>query len=315
MNIKLVWVNRNVKPVTTKIYRLANPGDPLVTPIATLTANETTYTDNDIINGVTYYYVMSVSDGVSTLNTTPVKVLASYNTGPGPAYLKWGNLQYGYYGTVNYLDMFTRSEFLAQVGLAESSFGAAVANPIWDKWSRNGKTYFVPRTTMGIYMAASVYNVGCYFGTNDAGLFVPQNGTSTIQNKTISKNGFIFTPMCPTGANDLLYPDIVPPTGTDVFTVRSGSMVADFYYPTVSEVISPVQKIYRLQGSLTLTNTFATSVLTQNRLSNNILSAIGSTSVAIGSSGALEALTTIGQSSTASYRAILRLEQNPVTLG
>lgn len=315
MNIKLVWVNRNVKPVTTKVYRLAAPGDPLVTPLVTLTNNEVTYTDTTALAGKTYYYVLSVNDTVNTLNTVPVKVVATYNTGPGPTYLQWGNLQYGYYGTVGYADMFTRSEFLAAVGLTEATFGTAVALPVWDKWARNGKTYFVPRTSMGLYPAALVYNAGIMFGVSGAGFYIPQNGVSTPQNKTITKNGFVYTPMCPSGSNETLYPDVIA-AGTDPLLVRAGSMAADFYYPTHSEVISPLQRMPRLLNSVTVNSSFgATIALTQQRVGQNILGIIGNTAIAVGSTGTLEQLTTIGQSANGSYRPVLRFEATTVQLG
>lgn len=314
MNIKLVWINRNVKAVTTRVYRLAAPTDPLVTPIATLTNNEASYVDTTVTTGQTYYYALSVSDGTTTLNTTAIKVIATYNTGPGPSYPIWGNLNYGYYGTVSYQEMFTRSEFLSAVGLTETAYPAAAALPVWDKWARNGKTYFVPRTTMGAFFPSDVYNVGAYFGVSGPGFFIPTNGVSTPQNKTITKNGYVFTPMCPTAVGEALFPDTVP-SGTDPLIARANSMASDFFYPTWLEVISPVQKIYRLVGAATTPSAMGTLGMSQNRIGANIISPNGSVGNFTGTPNIQEALTNQVSTTLLSYRPVLRLESNTVNFG
>lgn len=233
MYIRLKWTNYNSQPVTTRIYRTDEPveSDQLGEPIAVLTDGETEWVDHNVIRNAKYYYTFETIGENESVFSRPLEAQAVPRTGPGPQTLKFGDLNYGYYGEVPSALLFTGPELHALVGL---TVGTPVAtNPMWDKWARNGKTLYFPRRALYYQIPWSqLYLNGLVYGVEGPG---PQNlGTPVDQMTVVQKGLDRFIVRLPTGIDDRNNPERLIPADMDNSNSQSyryHSEVADLLYP------------------------------------------------------------------------------------
>lgn len=243
MKTKLMWVNRNAIPTTIAIYRNNVPtaNAQLSNPIANLPGTATEYTDTTAITGQVYYYVIATTSGSTTVYSSPIKVTMQYDTGPGPNVLQYGDSQLGYFGECTHTEMFTRDEMLAWLNPPSTQIGA-VALPKWDKWIRNGKILFVPRTTFCPSVSfVYLYSRGAVYGTDDMG--APHNTLPpVVQSARISRGYYTFKIRLMTGVDDRNNPTFIADPAKPS---RAFSEVADLCYPRASQFFPVEQRSKR----------------------------------------------------------------------
>lgn len=251
MRIKLKWTNRNSRPVQTKIYRTETivANDQLGEPLVTLEDGILEWVDTTPVYGKTYYYVFGVVGGFEELYSTPLKIEAIYSTGPGPHVLQSGDQELGYFGYITALDFLTCSELQTLTGMPPQAM--AYPLPIWDKWYRNGKILFVPRSICAdsgswVYF----YRNGMVFGTDDDGAWRPATESPVNQMKIITKGFNRFIVRLPTGADDRNNPARFVPDNAPV-TYRKYSETADLHYTTLNQFFPASQRFPRVSSAAT----------------------------------------------------------------
>lgn len=309
MRVKLKWVNRNNRPVSTKIYRTETivPNDQLGAPLVTLDGAILEWIDTTVVYGKTYYYVFGVVGGPSELYSTPLRVDAIYSTGPGPNKLESGDQSLGYFGTVQALDLFTAPELQSLVGYPL----VAVNNQLtpWDKWYRNGKIIFIPRQSLGAGWGwQSLYLTGLVFGVDNEGPWRPAGVPATNQMKIVSKGFNRFIVRLPTAADDRNNPTRTVPDNAPV-TVRKFSETADCHFPTQNQWIPSSQRYPRLQSianSIAFINN-SQVILCQEQYKSATLAGVPASA---SSSALLEALTNFAVASAGCWKPTLELIQS-----
>lgn len=154
MYIDLKWDNINTGTITTNIYRGTAALDRanLGTPLATFNTKTTTYRDNTVTAGITYYYVIEfVANGERT-STRNFSASAVFTRGHGNNMVMFGNDNYGFMDQVTIL---TSNQVTALLGLpvtgtADTAVGSAM------KFSYKGKAVIV--MVVPIANMAKVYN-------------------------------------------------------------------------------------------------------------------------------------------------------------
>lgn len=203
MNIVLTWTNLNTGTFTTKVYRGTAPLDRanLTNPLVTLTAGESTWTDTTAVRGTQYYYVLESSNANDKESTINIPVQALPRRGPGPAEVKLGDYNLGWYGTLTATEFITSADLAAAVGLTVGP--QANSAPQWQKFARKGKTLYVP--TVPLYYQLSwkmLYDLGLVFGVDGPG---PYNaGADVPQSKKVVINGETYRVRLMTGFSDVL---------------------------------------------------------------------------------------------------------------
>lgn len=186
MYIDLQWENINTVPVTVKIYRSLTPMDraALGTPIATLSAQETTYRDSDVTRGTKYYYMFETISSTDRVVSNNKEIVAVPRRGAGSNVLLVGDFDYGYFGPIvasqfiNVLELRERLSFTAGVT------SAAQQAPRWHKYARNGKVLFVPEYSIASTLSwKQLYDAGLVFGVDTPG---PYNaGADVVQSAKV----------------------------------------------------------------------------------------------------------------------------------
>lgn len=314
MRVKLKWVNRNNRPVSTKIYRteaiVAN--DQLGPPLVTLDGDVLEWIDTTVVYGKTYYYVFGVVGGPSELYSTPLKIEAVYSTGPGPTKLQNGDQQLGYFGQATSLEMFTASEL--QLACGYPQVAVPVPLTVWDKWYRNGKILFVPRYSCGDAASWSwFYNNGLVFGTDDAGAWRPSGFAPVNQMKIVAKGFNRFIVRLPTGADDRNNPTRFVPDAAPV-SIRKYSETADLHYPTLSQWFATSQRYPRISSVATsLANlTGSRNVICQEQYKTGCLLGLPSSAT---NSATLEALSDYLVSNSRGWKPTLEFIQSDFVIG
>lgn len=236
MNLKLIWTDINTVDVTIKIYRSETPIDPLALPteVATLTAGEETWTDPDAVRGRYYYYMFETTSAVDRVVSPNYRIQAVPRLGPGPSELKYGDYNYGYFGSI------TSSEFINTANLrAALNFQVGIGSnlaPTWHKYVRNGKVFFVPNTCLGQSVQWSqIYAAGMMFGV--AGPGDHRNGLPAVdQLKTVVIGADTFIVRCMKGYSD----DVtrIVPAGNVDEPAEYSNEYNDFVYPLIKFVPS-----------------------------------------------------------------------------
>ena len=314
MKIKLKWVNRNVLPIVTRIYRTTTilPNDQLGPPLIELDGAVTEWTDDTAVRGTTYYYVFCTVGGGNNLYTYPLKIDAVYNTGPGPTKLVSGNQSLGYFGQVLALEFFTANELQTLVGIGQVA--PAIPLPAWDKWYRNGKILFIPRSVISTSVVFStLYNRGLVFGTDDNGPW-QQSATQVNQLKIITKGFNRFIVRLPTGADDRNNPGRVVADDAPV-AIRKYGEAADLIYPTMNQFLPPTQRFPRNTTAVPIfTALDGRAIHTQEKYKTGTLNAVGGTT-GITSSAIQQALTDISFNAGAAWKPVLELIQSDLVIG
>lgn len=270
MKNTLKWTNRSVMPFTTKIYRGTAPLDRanLTNPIATLTAGESTYEDT-VTRGTTNYYVIETIKGSDKQSSNNIPILALPRRGPGPLQLKFGDFNYGYFGTVPARDFVATQSLVEAAGLTGKLGIGAIQqeSPYWHKFVRNGKILFVPNGPLLRAINWKIlYDNGLVFGVDGPG---PYNaGANVNQNKRITLGTSVFKIRLMTGYDDNLAN--FPPNETVTEAVYPNPCEwNDLVYP-LSEYVPNLQRMVNVQqgtrAQLSLTGTAGTSHFCQERI-------------------------------------------------
>lgn len=250
MKNTLKWTNLTLPPFTTKIYRgtsqldKASPG----TALATLTNSETQWEDSTVTRGVMYYYLIeTIKNGESAFsNNIPLQALP--RRGPGPVQLQKGDYNYGYFGTIPSREFINTQGLMGAVGsvnmLTPANSGRLQEAPVWHKYARNGKVFFIPNgplvkgTTWKL-----IYDDGLVYGVDGPG---PSNGGVNVnQNKIVTIAGSSFRVRLMTGYDDNLAN--IPPTETVTEALYPNLCEwNDFVYP-LSEYTPTMQRMANVQ--------------------------------------------------------------------
>lgn len=230
MDTILTWVNLNAPGTfTTKIYRGTAKLDRanLTNPIATLTNNESSYTDSTTVRGTLYYYVYETTVGSDKQTTDNIPIRAVPRKGPGPDSVQIGDFTYGYFGTLLSGEFINTNDLRAAVGLTIGTVNQQ--GPLWHKWIRNGKVIFIPNGPLcGNIGWKTLYDLGLVYGVDGPG---PSNGGANVSQGTkITIGGDQFRVRCLTGFDDTLtrYP-VTPAIGEPLETWPNEWM--DLVYP------------------------------------------------------------------------------------
>jgi hypothetical protein len=202
MNLKLIWTNINTVSVTINIYRSDTPIDPaaLPAPVGTITDGSTNWTDPTAVRGRYYYYMFETTSANDRVVSINYRLQAVPRLGPGPSELKYGDYNYGYFGSVASNDFINTANLRNAVNF-QFGLGTTVS-PTWHKYVRNGKVYFVPNTALGQTVTwTQIYSAGIMFGVSGPGNH--QNGaTPTDQRKTVVIGPDTFIVRCMKGYSD-----------------------------------------------------------------------------------------------------------------
>lgn len=245
MNLKLVWKNANVNPVTTEIYRGLEPldRDNLTDPLVILTNQETDWVDTDTIRGELYYYVFVTDNGVDRNVSANTPIRAVPRRGPGPIDLKYGDYEIGFFGTIPGNEFIMTQQLITATGLKSRAGGEpaiAAYAPTWLKYARKGKIIYVPdavlvNTDMSF---EAVYSAGLIFGVPGPGTWRPSGLAAVDQNKRITIGPDTFIVRVMKGYSD--DPAAIAPAAADNQPAGVCEW-GDFIYPQF-RVMPPAQR-------------------------------------------------------------------------
>jgi hypothetical protein len=233
---KLTWTNPNgATPITVNIYRGSAPLDRnnLTSPIVSLTAGETTYTDNTAVRGQTYYYVFETISASDRTVSQNYAITVVPRRGAGPNVLQVGDYNYGYFGSIVSASFINATALRTAVNFA---LGTVVnAAPKWHKYARNGKVIYVPETPLvsNTISWKQLYDAGLVFGTGDNG---PYNaGANVLQNAQVTIGPDTYRVRLMRGYNDDY--NVFPASATVAEPVETFTCEwDDFVYPLCSLV-------------------------------------------------------------------------------
>lgn len=213
MIIKLDFVNRNKNDEGTRVYRDTKPITTTegLTPIATLEAGASTFSDNTAIQGVYYHYAFETFTGDSSILSRSTPVLATPYTGPGSQTMLVGDYDRGYYGEVPFPDFITPDEVCVQMGITTPFTHAAFS---WLKFAHQGKILFIPQNSVIIQTWNALYAAGLIFGVEGPGSIGTSTTTPVDQNKRIVIDGDEFIVRTMKGLPDGMEygtPPVAPP--------------------------------------------------------------------------------------------------------
>ncbi|QXO09597.1 hypothetical protein pEaSNUABM11_00173 [Erwinia phage pEa_SNUABM_11] len=165
MALRLSWTNRNVVANAINIYRGNSALDPLnlPAPTGTVTNGDAFYVDQTAEFGKTYYYILGTKTSNDEILTPNQPILVADNRGAGPAALKYGDDNLGYFGTLLSSEFFTSSHIRA-AAKDTSGLPSALYAPTWHKMIRNGKVIYLPDIAFGSTTWMSLYTAGLVYG-------------------------------------------------------------------------------------------------------------------------------------------------------
>lgn len=191
MGIKLQWPSQSAKGVSgLEIYRGTGSTstlnrNSLPAPLTTLAADATSFEDTTVVEKTIYnYWVCSVKNGERVF-TNPIQRGYYLDTGPGPADLKFGNWDAGYFGTVAVTDLFTHLEINGQIGTTVSQYTADV----YHKFIYKGRILFYPNIRTTTFPWNTLYSAGVAWGSDAVAYIKPNGPANTPQGRTVTKNG------------------------------------------------------------------------------------------------------------------------------
>lgn len=143
---KLSWRPQTNKEDGFRIYKDIEPLDPnkLPSPFKVLPPGTTSYTDTELVNGVTYYYLVSVFKGeyeaVATMRSfTPGGLVL----GPGSQNLIGNTDTEGYFGEVTSSELITGNDLASLVGVSGGT--SQNSNTNWLKFFIDDRIVFVSK--------------------------------------------------------------------------------------------------------------------------------------------------------------------------
>lgn len=251
MNLKLLWTNINTVNVTLKIYRSDTPIDTANLPaaIATITDGSTNWVDPTAVRGRYYYYVFETTSANDRAVSSNYRLQAVPRLGPGPSELKYGDYNYGYFGTVLSSDFINTTNLRAavnfQVGLGTN------LSPTWHKYVRNGVVYFVPNTCLGQSTQwTQIYSAGLMFGITGPGPY--RNGATAVdQRKTVTIGPDTFIVRCMKGYSDDISRLVPNATVSATEPSEYPNEWNDFIYPII-KYVPAAQRIVNVASQTTV---------------------------------------------------------------
>lgn len=237
MALKIQWVNNNVRPITTEIYRAVAPLDrnALPAPIASITDGATSYIDSGALMGQTYYYMLATKEGDSRIFTPQRKITVENIRGYGPNQFVWGDERLGYYGPIPAGEFIGLADILA-AALTSSYLPSAAVSVGWHKFCRNNKVLYVPDRPFGNATWVDLYAAGLVYGVDDAG---PANmilGVSPVnQRRPISFQGNTYIPRLLRGYWDK-YEDLAGLVTADAPNIYAWGLTGSLPAPAVGVI-------------------------------------------------------------------------------
>ena len=237
MALKIQWVNNNVRPITTEIYRAVAPLDrnALPAPIASITDGSTSYIDSGALMGQTYYYMLATKEGNSRIFTPQRKVTVENIRGYGPNQFVWGDERLGYYGPIPVGEFIGLADILA-AALTSSYLPSAAVTVGWHKFCRNNKVLYVPDRPFGNATWVDLYAAGLVFGVDGPS---PANMilgvTPANQKCPISFQGNKYIPRLMRGYWDK-YEDLEALVAADAPTIYSWGLTGKLPSPVLGDV-------------------------------------------------------------------------------
>lgn len=208
MPIKIDWIDGNDNTIEYYLYKSETPipDNPLPTPLATIPAGTTTYTDLDTPRNKLFYYRVACKN-VDTISLSVNKPLTYMPyTGPGPNVLLRGTWEFGYFGTMNVSELIAPADLLTMLGL--TGVLSASTDNVWAKIVYKGRVMFVPSQHICTNLSwENIYKAGAMYGNAPSSQW-PALAKSTYgtipQGKTVSKGDHVFTVITPSSrANPL----------------------------------------------------------------------------------------------------------------
>jgi hypothetical protein len=153
MSIKLKWSNPNDGTTAQgiDIYRAATVFTEQTRPAeayASVGVGATEFVDEGAAFGETWHYMLETwrnepGEGRVSVFSSLITATAFPDTGPGPATPIYGDLWYGYFGTVNESLIASAAELSSALNISEgTAFGSAIT---WHKFAYKNKILFVPQ--------------------------------------------------------------------------------------------------------------------------------------------------------------------------
>lgn len=224
MEIGLKWTGRSPTAEGRRIYRSDEPFDlaSLPEPIATLDPSVETYVDPDVVGGGKYYYRTEVFKGANRALSSQLTADAIIRSGPGPQILADGDLEIGYYGTINDIDFINGASLATFIGLTAGTNYAAAGG--WFKFAYKGKTLFIPVQPLRYGLSwADIYRAGAVYGIDGPGN-PGAAGAGVNQQRIITINGERFLIRLMTGLG---------PLGTFMVSSADTPTPNQYYYDVV----------------------------------------------------------------------------------
>lgn len=264
MPLVINWKNQNAQSTTVKVYRGDTPLNPANLPesIGSVNSPSESFLDSTALAGNTYYYIFETISATDRVLTTNQKIQVADRRGAGPNLFQFGDMNYGYYGTITSSDFFTTSQLIAAAnnGMV-SSMTVIKDTPItWFKFSRNGQTLYVPEKPLGSSAGFStLFSAGLIFGVTSkpTGVVVPSIPWVN-QNRTITLNGDTYLIRCMKGYSDDL--TLVVPNNT--FVDEKHTLLNeynDLVYPIVQNVTPLNQRMPTVPEAITIDTAFVVS--------------------------------------------------------
>lgn len=224
MEIGLKWTGRSPTAEGRRIYRSDEPFDlaSLPEPIATLDPSVETYVDPDVVGGGKYYYRTEVFKGANRALSGQLTADAIIRSGPGPQILADGDLEIGYYGTIDDIDFINGASLATFIGLTAGT--PYVGAGQWFKFAYKGKTLFIPVQPLRYTVSwADVYRAGAVYGVDGPG-DPGAAGAGVNQQRIITINGERFLIRLMTGLG---------PLGRFMVSSADTPTTNQYYYDTV----------------------------------------------------------------------------------
>lgn len=198
MAITLNWSNRGQQVNSVKIYRNTQRKDaPML--LAILDTPAETYVDETTATNTLYFYRVNLVIGEEEIPGAIIPMLEAVNTGPGPETLAVGTWEWGYFGTLNASEFFTASNLTSTITITYFSAWTGGTLSIWRKYAVSGKVIYVPdapvwigSNTQTLYQLNAIYAAGMLYGHGKTDKIAQITASPTLQNKTISKDGYEF---------------------------------------------------------------------------------------------------------------------------
>lgn len=203
MGIKLNWddqTDQNLDAV--EIYRTTTPFDPNNpgTPLATLPGDATSYEDNTVSVGNTYYYTVAVKKGEDrSFAATQTQGYYS-NLGPGPKTILRGDWTCGYFGEIPNEKWVTPVDVVDKIKsvlAVLTGLNFNTSSTTWHKFVYNGKIFYTPNNQLIYSTWQNAYNAGFLFGEDGFGELPTGVAGNVNQKRIIEIDGqyYLVRPM------------------------------------------------------------------------------------------------------------------------